>query len=119
MTGRGEAILDAGSGLVPPAAAANGGRATRGGRRSWRQGLSWPLGGGRSRSGRHGRGGGRSVGLDPPRFHRRRIAGLDSSDGLVERLEKRGIGCAVVEPVGYRNDEARMLEQLRAALANL
>jgi hypothetical protein len=39
--------------------------------------------------------------------------------GLVKLLEAQGIGCTVVEPAGYNNDEAALLEQLEAAVAKL
>jgi hypothetical protein len=39
--------------------------------------------------------------------------------GLIKRLESAGVGCSVIEPAGYRNDEAALLEQLEAAISKL
>lgn len=39
--------------------------------------------------------------------------------GIIKRLETLGIGCSVIEPAGYRNDEAALMEQLETAISKL
>ena len=46
-------------------------------------------------------------------------AGGMHAAGLVRELERLGLGCTVIEPTGYRDDEAALLAELEAAVARI
>lgn len=41
------------------------------------------------------------------------------ANGIVKQLEAAGIGCSVVSPVGYEDDESKLLEQLETSIREL
>lgn len=47
------------------------------------------------------------------------VIGGIHADGLVKLLDDEGVGCAVVEPTGYQNDELDLLEKLKKAVEKI
>jgi hypothetical protein len=47
------------------------------------------------------------------------VYGGAHAPGLLEKLDRQGFRCSVIEPAGYRNDEAKLMEELEAAIRKL